>query len=190
MSIRDRTCNLCKKVFSSKQMANLHVKNKVCEKRAKLFCQFCNKKFKNKRAAQRHAKNNKLCLVKSCDYDVRDVFKNIYENSNSVNLNYENASSKNEELLIKMSKKNSKKDIFLLNNLKKDTILLNNIDTLAEKQNDIYSTPMINILESIYSIETIDSTDPATQCMNINLNNIETSMNCSLQPTPKKTKKT
>jgi len=181
----DKMCKFCNKVFSSKQMANLHMTKKVCKKRANLFCLKCNKKFKNKRDFQRHAKNKKKCIIKSCLKLANDTYSLLYENSNSVNLKSETDGSFCEELLTKVSKKNPKNGTISLNREQNGTFLLNNI-----------STP--NICRETFMPTIIKSEPIAPFCTNIDysdtsmdtINNINTISKISNKQTTAYNKKT
>ena len=194
MTIRDRTCTLCNKIFSSKQMANLHKLKKVCEKRAKLFCPKCGKKFKNKRDLQRHAKNKKMCVVKSCKKVAHDTIEIFAKSSNSVNLNPNSDSSFCEELLPIGSKNNPKNDTFLLNSEKNDTFLLNDTNTPTNKvtSNDInvHTSHATSAISNNYVPNTLDSFCTSSTMTNIQ-NKIHTPAHeSSISLQTKKTKKT
>ena len=194
MSISDRTCNLCQKVFSSKQMANLHIKKKVCIKRAKLFCEKCGKKFKNKRDLQRHAKNKKMCEVKSCKIVAQDIVANIDKFSNSVNLNPKSDSSFCEELLPIGSKNTSKNGTFLLNPEKNGTFLLNEdkspIHKVSDNDNKTVSSSLNNSIPIDHFLKTIESIDKSPSLTSNTFNGNNYNNTSSLQSTIKKTKKT
>ena len=193
MSLDDKTCKFCKKIFSSKQMANLHMKKKVCEKRAKLFCPKCNKKFKNKRDFLRHAKNKKNCLLKTCRDVANDAVTKMNNLSNTVNLNSERDSSFCEELLTIVSKKKPQNGTNLLKSDKNGTFLLNDHKPSTNKVsktieiNDTSSNDNSNTIVDFF--KTIDYSSMSSQLRSNKKLNDNYNDKSSLNSKKKKTKK-
>ena len=175
MSKNDKMCKFCNKVFSSKQMANLHMTKKVCKKRANLVCLKCNKKFKNKRDFQRHAKNKKKCIIKTCLKLAHETQGLIHGNTNSANLNSKNDGSFCEELLTKVSKKNPENGTILLNRDKNGMFLLNNIAT-PNIRRETYTPTFIKSEPIVPFCTNIDYSDTSMATMN-NINNISKIIN-------------